>query len=75
METTIVYLCYIGDNGKENGNYYSIFEHQENLASSFRTRLRFQTPHIPEGNCFEKPLNLHTYLRSLLSKRPTGFSF
>ena len=26
MEATIVYLGYIGDNGKENGNYYSILE-------------------------------------------------
>ena len=24
METTIVYWGYIGNNGKENGNYYSI---------------------------------------------------
>ena len=24
METTIVYWGYIGDNGKQNGNYYSI---------------------------------------------------
>ena len=24
METTIVYWGYIGKNGKENGNYYSI---------------------------------------------------
>ena len=24
MEATIVYCGYIGDNGKENGNYYSI---------------------------------------------------
>ena len=24
METTIVYWGYMGDNGKENGNYYSI---------------------------------------------------
>ena len=22
METTIVYCGYVGDNGKENGNYY-----------------------------------------------------
>ena len=28
METTIVYRGYIGDNGKENGNYYLGFRIQ-----------------------------------------------
>ena len=39
METTIVYWGLYGDNGKENGNHYSIFYSVFKLYSIGRYRL------------------------------------
>ena len=40
METTIVYWGLYGDNGKENGNYYSIIPAQASARSAWQKKLR-----------------------------------